>query len=390
MKINFDEQINRQNTSSVKWDALKNVFGKEDLLPMWVADMDFRPPSAVIDALKERLEHGMFGYTFVPDHAAASIQEWVSKRHGWTIDTEWIMYSPGVVPALGMAIQALTEPGDRVLVQSPVYTPFFNMVKENKRELVNCPLVLEDERYKIDFEAFEETIKQDVKMFLLCNPHNPGGRVWTREELVKIAEICKQHEVLIVSDEIHSDLVMPPHKHVPLASIDPSYGDISVTCIAPSKTFNLAGLQASSMIIPNPHIREKMAALQKQQGFFTLNAFGIFGMEAAYRHGEDWLDELLEYISGNIALVEQFIEKEMPEIKVMKPDGGYLIWIDCSRLGLSDEEIRDKLINEGNLALEPGTKYGLGGEEFVRMNIACPREMVQEGLDRMKKALKST
>ncbi|WP_433744043.1 MalY/PatB family protein [Falsibacillus pallidus] len=387
MKINFDEQINRQNTSSVKWDALKNVFGKEDLLPMWVADMDFRPPSAVIDALKERLEHGMFGYTFVPDHASASIQEWVLKRHGWNIDTEWIMYSPGVVPALGMAIQALTEPGDRILVQSPVYTPFFNMVKENNRELVNCPLVLEDDRYNIDFEAFEETVKQDVKMFLLCNPHNPGGRVWSRDELVKIAEICKKHGVLIVSDEIHSDLVMPPHKHVPLASIDPSYGNIAITCTAPSKTFNLAGLQASSMIIPNPDLREKMAALQKQQGFFTLNAFGIIGMEAAYRHGEDWLDELLDYIGGNIALVEQFIEKEMPDVKVMKPDGGYLIWIDCSRLGLSDEEVRDKLINEGSLALEPGTKYGLGGEGFVRMNIACPREMVQEGLNRMKKAL---
>ncbi|RLQ96489.1 MalY/PatB family protein [Falsibacillus albus] len=385
--MNFNEQIDRKDTSSVKWDALRNVYGKHDLHPMWVADMDFRPPAAVTEALKERIEHGLFGYTFIPDHAALSIQEWVSKRHKWKIEKEWLLYSPGVVPALGMAISALTNPGDRVLVQSPVYTPFFNLVKENKRELVNCPLVLIDNQYKIDFDKLDSTLQQDVKLFLLCNPHNPGGRVWTKEELVKIAELCKEHDVILISDEIHSDLIHKPNEHIPVASLSEEYHPFTITCIAPSKTFNLAGLQASSMIIPDPELRKKISQLQKQQGFFTLNIFGIIGMEAAYRHGEEWLEELLIYLKGNIQLVKDYIRESLPKLKVMDPEGGYLVWIDCNETGLSDQEIKERLLNKGKLALEPGTKYGLGGEGFIRMNIACPRSMVKEGLNRLKIAL---
>ncbi len=250
---------------------------------MWVADMDFMPPKKVLSALENRLHHGIFGYTFVGDRTAEAIFEWLNKRHDWRINKEWLQYSPGVVPAISTIIQALTEPGDKVLVQSPVYTPFFNLVKDNQRVVENSPLIYKDGRYSIDFEAFEQSLKNGVKLFLLCNPHNPSGRVWKKNELTKIAELCHQYNVTIVSDEIHSDLVYHSHKHIPIASLDEKFANMTITLIAPSKTFNLAGLQASAMITSNPEIREKIGEVHKKQGFFTLNTFGIIGMEAAYR-----------------------------------------------------------------------------------------------------------
>lgn len=385
--VQFDEIISRKGTSSVKWDQIKTIFGTEEALPMWVADMDFRAPQEVIEALKKKIEHGVFGYTTMPDSAIEAVCQWMEKRHHFPVQREWLLFSPGVVPSISLAIQALTEEGDEVLVQPPIYPPFFNMVKANNRKVAYCPLVLKGNQYEIDFDEFEQLLKtRNVRLFLLCSPHNPGGRVWTKEELTKIADLCQTYQVWIVSDEIHSDLTALPNKHIPIASIKREYREFVITCIAPSKTFNLAGLQASCIIVPNPKIRNQLSRVQKRQGFFQLNMMGMAAMEAAYRYGEKWLDEAISYIRGNVELVKQFIEKEIPSLKVMEPQGGYLIWIDCRETGLTDQEIKERLLFKGKLALESGPKYGPGGEGFVRMNVGCPRSLVEEGLKRMKAA----
>lgn len=382
----FHRSIDRQNTASVKWGMNHVIFGAEDILPMWVADMDFEPPVEVRNMLKSRIDHGIFGYTYVPDTTSTAVQSWVNRRHNWEIHTSWTLYSPGVVPSIGIAIHAFTSPGDKVMLQSPVYTPFYSMIEKNDRIVVNSPLKLENNRYEIDFADFEEKLKEGVKLFLLCNPHNPSGRSWNEEELRKIADLCIQYDCLILSDEIHSDLIFKPHQHIPIVSLDKIYEDHIITCIAPSKTFNLAGLQASAVIIPNGELREAFKATQGRLGFFSLNTFGVIGMEAAYLHGEEWLEDLLAYIKENADITMSFIKKELPSLTVMEPDGTYLLWIDCRKLGLSDDEIKENLIKKGKLGLEPGPKYGPGGEGFVRMNIACTRTTLMDGLERLKRA----
>ncbi|PYZ92007.1 cystathionine beta-lyase [Salipaludibacillus keqinensis] len=385
----FEHNIDRFGTSSVKWERTKEVFKtNDDVLPLWVADMDFRPPKAVTDALQQRMEHGIFGYTFVGDSVNEAITAWMSSRHDWYIKHDWISYSPGVVPSIGKAITALTEPGDKVLVQSPVYPPFFSMVKANNREVENCPLVKNEEQYEIDFDAFEQSLKNGVSMFLLCHPHNPTGRVWTKDELTKMADLCLENDVIIVSDEIHSDLLFKPHKHIPMASLSPEIADQTITLMAPSKTFNLAGLQSSVIISSNESFRKKIAAVDQQQGSFTLNTFGIIAMEAAYRHGKEWLDDLLRYLEGNIQIVKDFLNEQLPELKLIEPQATYLLWIDCRKLGLSDAKLNHLFVEEGKVGFNPGTSFGKGGEGFVRMNVACPRSTLLEGLERMKKAIK--
>ncbi|MED3575837.1 MalY/PatB family protein [Cytobacillus praedii] len=381
----FNQKLNREHTSSVKWGLTKQIFGTDDVLPMWVADMDFSPPKEVKDALQERVDHGIYGYTFSPPSTTEAIQLWLNKRHDWKINHSWVLYSTGVVPSISIAIEAFTAPGDKVMLQSPVYTPFFEMIEKNNRQLVNTPLKLIDNRYEIDFTVFEDHLKDGVKLFLLCNPHNPSGRVWTKEELTRIGKLCHQYNCLILSDEIHSDLILK-NKHIPIASLDETFKDITVTCIAPSKTFNLAGLQASAVIVPNKELRKAFKDVQERQGFFSLSAFGIIGTEAAYRSGEQWLEELLAYLRENVHTVKEYIDIHLPGISVMEPEGSYLIWLNCRELHLSDEELKDRLLKRGKLALEPGTKYGPGGEGFVRMNVACPKEVVLEGLERLKKA----
>lgn len=339
----FDRVINRTGTNAVKWDNIKAVFGVEDALPMWVADMDFEAPDAVKKAVVEQAEHGIYGYTAIPNSMKEAIKNWMANRHSWEIDTDWLLFNQGVVPSLGTAIQAFTDLGDSVLLQSPVYTPFFDMIERNGRLVVNSELILRDNRYEIDFADLEEKLSRaEVKMFLLCSPHNPGGRVWTKEELTTIAELCQKHKVLIVSDEIHSDLTAQPYKHIPIASIRKEYESIIVTCIAPSKTFNLAGLQTSSMIVPNRELRAKLQKVLAKQGFFSLNMIGIAATEAAYREGGPWLDEAIEYIRSNVRLVKEFIDRELPELTVIEPEGSYLVWIDCRKLGLSDDELMKK------------------------------------------------
>ncbi|MGJ7911388.1 MalY/PatB family protein [Neobacillus sp. LXY-1] len=384
----FDEKIDRLKTSSVKWELTKEIFGESDVWPMWVADMDFKPPQAVIDTLKYRVDHGIFGYTFVPVSTAKAIADWMLKRHQWNIDPSWLLYCSGIVQAISLSIQSFTKEGDKVLVQSPVYTPFFDMIEKNNRVMVNCPLILEGNRYKIDFSAFENALKEGCKLFLLCSPHNPAGRVWTKNELARIGELCLQYDCLIVSDEIHSDLVYRDYKHLPIASLSEELSEKTITLIAPSKTFNLAGLQASAVIIKNKALRNQLSVTMKRQGLFSLNAFGIVGMEAAYLHGESWLEELIDYLQNNKDYAVQFINEHLPEITCIDPEGTYLLWLDCRKLGLSDEELREQLIRKGKLGLEPGPKYGPGGEGFVRMNLACPFEDVKEGLKRLEKAFK--
>ncbi|MDP4085669.1 MAG: MalY/PatB family protein [Bacillota bacterium] len=383
----FNEKINRRNTSSVKWELTKEIFGEDELWPMWVADMDFRPPQAVINALKERVEHGIFGYTFVPKSTHQAIQEWLKKRHKWEIQPNWLLYCSGVVQAISTAIQTFTNLGDKILLQAPIYTPFFEMIEKNGRSVVNSPLQLVNGRYEIDFNGFENELKNGCKLFLLCNPHNPTGRVWTKEELMKMGELCLNYDCLILSDEIHSDIVYKSFKHFPIASLSHELLNQTITCIAPSKTFNLAGLQASAVIIKNEDLRTKFSETQKRQGVFSLNTFGIIGMETAYHEGEEWLEELIDYLEENKNYTIDFLDKYFPHITCIEPEGTYLLWLDCRNLSLDDKPLHNLFIQKGKLALEPGTKYGPGGEGFMRMNIACPREDLIEGLERLKKAL---
>ncbi|KIL42588.1 MalY/PatB family protein [Jeotgalibacillus soli] len=379
----FDQVINRKGTHSVKWDMTNTVFGEDDLLPMWVADMDFPPPGAVMEALEERLRHPPFGYTYVPDSTGEAIKQWMDKRHGWSIHLPWLLYSTGVVPSIATVIQALTDEGDQILTFSPVYTPFFDMIKKNNRTLTTSLLLEMDGRHQIDWAHLEESLANGVKMLLLCSPHNPSGRVWTKEELYRLNKLCKEHSVILVSDEIHSDLIFKTAKHVPTALAAENEVDHTITLIAPSKTFNLAGLQASSMIIPNKELRQKIQDAQGKQGFFTLNTFGIKAMEAAYLDGEAWLESLIDYLEENVRLVRKTI-KEIPGVTLMEPEGTYLLWIDYRNTGKSDDEVKELLLKKAKLALEPGDKYGEGGSGFTRMNIACSRQTLVEGLKRFK------
>ncbi|MGJ9383204.1 MalY/PatB family protein [Salipaludibacillus sp. CF4.18] len=389
MKDFFEENVERKGTASFKWDMTKEVFKTDtDVLPMWVADMDFRPPKAITDALHARVEHGIYGYTYIGDSVVEAITSWLSRRVNWDIKKEWILYSNGVVPSIGKAIQALTQPGDKIMIQSPVYPPFFSMVKENDRVIENCPLVEEQDQYGIDFDAFEASLKTGVKMFILCHPHNPIGRVWTETELRKMADLCMENDVIIVSDEIHSDLVLKPFKHVPMASLSEEIAQQTITLIAPSKTFNLAGLQASISITPNKGFREKIQDVDKKLGFHTLNTFGILAMEMGYRHGEEWLEGLLDYLKGNVETVDNYFTEHLPELKLVPTQATYLLWIDCRKLELSDAKLNKLFVEDGKVGFNPGTSFGKGGEGFVRMNVACPQATVLEGLKRMKKAIK--
>lgn len=380
----FNKVINRKNSGSAKWNT-KKIFGIEDVLPMWVADMDFQAPIEVLDALHSRVEHGIFGYSMPGEKVEDAIQGWLKKRHNWEIDKTSITYSPGIVTAISLAIQAFTDPVDKIVVQPPVYYPFFEIAKKHKREvLYNQLLLTNEERYEIDFKDLEEKFSDPhTKLFILCNPHNPGGRVWSKEELTKIGELCIKHNVLLISDDIHSDLLLFDNHYTPIASISEAIANQTVTCIAPSKTFNLAGLQSSVVLINNDSLKRKYQAVQQLYGLSSLNSFGIDALEAAYKHGEKWLDELITYLEGNVLYIESFIKDHLPEVKVMRPESTYLVWLDARNLKKSDDEIKSLLLNKGKLALEPGSKFGENGAGFLRMNFACPRETLADGLNRL-------
>lgn len=385
----FDEVHDRLNTRSLKWDMRKNVFQSEDVLPMWVADMDFKAPEAVNEALIARARHGIYGYTMFDKDIKQAIINWVHNRHGWLIEPEWINASPGVVNTLHMAIQALTERGDKILIQTPVYTPFYQVILAHDRELVKNSLIYKDRYYTIDFEDFEEKLKSGVKAFILCSPHNPVGRVWKKEELQKIAELCLAYDVLILSDEIHADLTFPNEKHIPIASLSDEIAQQTITCMSPSKTFNLAGLQGSFAVTPNKKKQVKLAKAFQKQGLYMLNTMAITAMEAAYKHGASWLDELRTVIKRNREYVVSMFDKHAPSLKVTKSEGTYLLWIDCSALGMDAKELKKFMIEKARVGLNAGIDYGEEGRQFMRMNIACPRKTLEEGVNRIIEAVKA-
>ncbi|MBP1950086.1 MalY/PatB family protein [Virgibacillus litoralis] len=379
----FEKVHDRKNTRSVKWDMLKPVFQTEDVLPMWVADMDFQAPQAVNDALKDRADHGIYGYTIIDDDVKDSIINWVTKRHDWKINSEWLSFSPGVVTSLHMAIQAFTEPNDKVLIQSPVYTPFYSVIETHNREVVKNPLQQKDNYYHIDFNDFENKLKQGVKAFVLCSPHNPVGRVWTKEELQEMARLCLKYDALILSDEIHGDLVYPNEKHIPIASLSDDIADQTITCMSPSKTFNLAGLQASYVITTDKEKRDTLNKQLNSQGHHMLNTMGNTAMEAAYLHGEEWLDELRTVLKEHQEYVTKKFEENTDVLKVIRSEGTYLLWIDCSAMEMDSEQLKKFMIENAKVGLNTGTDYGEEGKTFMRMNIACPRETLEEGVKRI-------
>ena len=389
MKFNFDKIIDRTNNFSAKWSEMNKNFGTNNLLPMWVADMDFLTAPCVMEALKDRLEQGIFGYTTRPSSYNESIVNWLDNRFSWKINQEWLMFSPAVITSISLLIQNLTQKNDKIMIQEPVYSPFHSSVESNERSLVISPLVkLDDGSYVMDYEDIEAKIK-DVKIFILCNPHNPVGRVWTREELTRLGEICLKHNVLVISDEIHSDIILKNHKHTPFASISKEFSENTITCMAPTKTFNLAGLQSSFLVISNPYYYEVMDKAFSILDIKRNNAFSLVATEAAYNYGEDWLYELIKYIEDNVDFAIDYIKNHMPQLKVKKPEGTYLLWVDFSNLNVDKKDLKNALINKGRIALSDGSSFGIGGDGYYRINLACPRSMVLEGLKRIEFAIKS-
>lgn len=384
----FHKEIDRSGTHSFKWGKTEELFGGDGLLPMWVADMDFQAPKAVINAFEKRINHGVFGYTFINDDVFEAVENWTRRRYNWKIDKKLLSFTESVVPAISSVIRSFTNRGDKIMIQAPVYAPFFEMIEKNDRIVINNQLKQQGNKYVVDFDHFEACLKQGVKLFILCNPHNPGSRVWSREELTKMGELCLQYDCLILADDIHADLVFSPAQYVPIASLNEDIANNVITCLSPSKAFNLAGLNAAVIIFGNQQQKEVFDYTQRKQGFFSVSMFGIIGLEVAYSEGEEWLDELLQYLQQNIKVAEQFINEHLPDIKMFAQEGTYLLWLDCRNLNLSDDKINELLLKKGKLALEPGQKYGPGGKGFVRMNIACPRQLLYEGLNRFKKSFK--
>lgn len=383
---NFDKVISREGTSCVKYDLRKAVFGTEDLLPMWIADMDFQSPPAVIDAAQELCNHGIFGYAFRSESSIEAFIAWVSKRHNWNIKREWITSSPGIVAALPIAIRAFTATGDKILIQTPVYPPFHSVVKDNNRQLVCSPLIIKDGQYQIDWEDFETKLKNGVKMFILCNSHNPLGRVWNRDELEQMGDLCCKYGVIIFSDEIHSDLALFGNIHIVMASISGEIAQNTITAMAPSKTFNIAGM-LNSVIISSSKVllsgfHKELTSLHLDLG----NILGHITMEAAYKYGEDWLNELIKYLEGNVNYAYNFINDEIPSVKLIKPQGSFLLWLDFRETGYSHQEVGERLIKIAKLGLNDGAAFGKEGIGFRRMNIGAPLSVVKEGLNRLKTA----
>ncbi len=386
MKYDFDEIIDRCGTNCVKWDGAENP----DVLPMWVADMDFRTAPAIIEALSRRVDHGVFGYTRVPQSYYESITGWFARRHGWNIDNDWIIYTSGVVPALSAIIKALTVPGDKVLIQTPVYNCFFSSIRNNGCEIVESPLVYADNTYSIDFENLERKVSDPkVKAMILCNPHNPAGRVWSRDELIRIGEICIRHDVVVIADEIHCELVMPGYEYTPFASISEEFSRHSVSCVSPSKAFNIAGLQIANIVCADAGRRAKIDRAININEVCDVNPFGVIALQAAYNEGAEWLDQLLEYIHGNYEYMRRFCEEHLPDFPITKLEGTYLVWMDCRKFGMTSAELEKALIQDAKLWLNAGTMYGKDGEGFMRWNIACPRARMIEGLKRFEKFAKN-
>ena len=388
MKYNFDEIIHRDNTGCLKYDIRKEIFGTSDVIPMWIADMDFKTPDFILNALKERLEHPVMGYFFHPDSYYQAIVDWMQKRHQWNISAKWICFSPGVVAGLSFLVQIFTEKNDKVLIQTPVYPPFYEVVEKNGRELIFNPLVINGDHYEMDLNDLEEKLKQHPKMMIISNPHNPVGRCWTPTELRAVAELCLKYNCLLISDEIHSDLMMTGYKHTPVATLSEEVAQNTITCMAPSKTFNLAAMFTSEIIIPNPELRARFKNFMNDTVHIYGNVFGSVALQAAYIHGADWLDQLCRYLTGNVAYCQQFIADNLPQLKTYRHEATYLLWVNFKGLGLTHEQLSEKLIKEAHLGLNDGKAFGTAGDNFMRINLACPRSTVEEAMHRIEKCFK--
>ena len=386
--MDFNVFINRKNTNSLKYDFMTERGKPANLLPLWVADMDFQTAPAILERLEQTVKHGIFGYSETKESYYDAVSGWYERHFDWHIETDWLIKTPGVVFALAAAVRAFTKEMDGVLLQQPVYYPFSEVILDNDRVLVNNSLKLTDGHYEIDFEDFEKKIVEyRVKLFFLCSPHNPGGRVWKEWELKRIGDICLKHGVIVVSDEIHSDFVYPGHRHQVFANLGPEYADITVTCTAPSKTFNLAGLQISNIIISNPELRRKFLKAVAAAGYSQANLMGIVACQAAYELGEDWLSGLKEYLLENLNFLRAYLQEKLPEIKLIEPEGTYLLWLDFRGLNLTEREREWLIVEKAGLWLDSGAMFGPDGDGFERINIACPREMLAKALKQLEEAV---
>lgn len=386
MIYNFDEVIDRRGTDSVKWDGMKSVWGRDDLTAMWVADMDFRTPPFVMEVLRRRLDHEVLGYTLACEGWDTTICRWVQKRHQWHVRPEWLTFVPGIVRGQAFALLCFTQPGDKVLVMTPVYHPFFLVTERLKREAVRSPLDLRDGHYHIDFDRLRRDV-QGCKALILCNPHNPGGRVWTVDELRRIADICRESGTLVISDEIHADLTLPPYKHHPFATVSEAAASNSITFMAPSKTFNMPGVQSSFAIVPDDGLRERFQAFMEAGEFSEGHLFAYIGCKAAFEHGEEWLEQVLAYIQGNIDFTETYLKEHIPSIGMIRPQASYLIFLDCRALGLGQEELEHLFADKARLALNSGTMFGEPGRGFMRLNVGCPRQQLRKALQQLEMAV---
>lgn len=387
MQYNLDEPIDRRGTDSMKWDALPTFFGRTDLTPFWVADMDFRTPDCVLDTLKKRLEHEVLGYTTPAKSWATSIVAWLRRKHGWEVDEPAISFVPGIVRGLAYALLCFTEKGDKVMISSPIYPPFFQVTERLEREVVSIPLLLKEGRYEMDFERIEQAMA-GCKLYMLCNPHNPGGRVWSVEELGRLAEICAKHQVLIVSDEIHADLTLPPHTHRPFSTVSEEARARSIVFMSPSKAFNMAGLSASYAVIEDKAIRTRFLRFMEAGEFGAGHLFAYIATAAAYTpEGEAWLNQVLAYVQDNIAYVTHFLEEHLPQIKPMCVEASFLIFLDCRELGLCQKSLVKLFVEEARLALNDGSSFGKEGEGFMRLNVGCPRAELTKALQQLKRAV---
>jgi cystathionine beta-lyase len=390
VKYNFNEVIERKNTNSEKWDGVSHLFQKPDLLPLWVADMDFRSPQPIIDAIIQRAEHGIYGYSLTPPEYYEATINWYKHRHGWTLEKDWFFYTPGVIPAINFTIQAFSERRDKIILQNPAYPPFFFAIKNNERRKLLNPLILNNGRYTIDFNDLEKRVNDPlVKILILCNPHNPTGRVWTKEELTRVGEICLENNVLVLADEIHCDLIYPGHKHVPFASISNEFAQNSVTCTSISKTFNLPGLKLSNIFIPNPNLRVKFNNIIQGTGVKEPNCFTSAALIAAYNECADWLDELMIYVKDNLEFLKTFVKENLPKVRVTEPEGTYLVWLDFRELIPDSKELTRILFDVAKVALFEGFLFGKGGKGFERLNLACPRSILEEALRKIANAVKN-
>ncbi len=386
-KYDFDQIIKRKN--SVKWDGmdLRYAAHPEEILPLWIADMDFRAAEPIIEALQQRVDEGIFGYEYRPESYFQSVTSWFEKRHHWKVQEDWLLHSPGVVTSLSVIIKEFTNPGDKIVIQTPVYFPFFKIIRQNDRTLVPNPLAIRDGRYVMDFENLEKIIDQDVKMLILCSPHNPVSRVWEKDELLRLGEICFKNGIRVLSDEIHADIVFKNHTHIPFASLGKEFLENTITLISPTKTFNLAGLHTSCVIAPNGEDREKFSRAMDVLDLKSGNCFGQAATEAAFRYGEEWLEQLLVYLEDNAGYTLDFIDRRIPRVKAYKPEGTYLLWMDFRQLGLDRKELRDVLLNKAKVALHYGEWFGTEGEGFVRLNFACPKQILIRALEGIEKAV---